>query len=136
VNNDVQILSGLIVSFIDVVDDTDRDDKIVITTECGKRFIFCHQQDCCERVSIYDSKGDLHSLVGKKLIGVEVATLEGEDPEDVVLSEEDKNWREHFTWTTITFRTTEDTFISRWIGESNGYYSEDVYFEELTQKNS
>ena len=128
-NKGVQILNGLTISFIDVMDNTDGDDKIVITTECGKKFIFYHQQDCCERVSIYDSKGDLHSLVGKKLISVEKSELENEDPDDIVNYDE---YRDSFTWTTITFKTTDETVISRWIGESNGYYSENVDFEELT----
>jgi hypothetical protein len=132
-NDNVNVLNGLVVSFIDVIDNAGDDDKIVITTECGRKFIFTHYQDCCENVRIYDSKGDLHTLVGKKLESVEVAILEEEDPDDVVI---DDAWREHFTWTTITFNTTDETVISRWIGESNGYYSESVDFEELTNKTS
>jgi hypothetical protein len=135
-NSDITALNGLVVKFIDVIDNADKDDKIVITTECGRKFVFTHYQDCCESVHIYDSKGDLHTLVGKKLESVEMSTLENEDPEDLVMSDEDKNWRDSFTWTNIIFRTDEDTIISRWIGESNGYYSESVDFEELTQKNS
>ena len=50
-------LNGLTVKFIDI----DRD-QIAITTECGRKFLFYHEQDCCESVRIYDSKGNSMGL--------------------------------------------------------------------------
>jgi hypothetical protein len=114
-------LNGLVVSYIDVAGD-----EIMITTECGRKFRFYHSQSCCENVYIYDSKGDLSTLKGKKLISVEM-DASGDIPEDV-----DYTPYDYYTWTEVTFNTTEDTVISRWIGESNGYYSESVDLEELT----
>jgi hypothetical protein len=115
-------LIGLTVKFIDV-----GPDSIMITTECDRKFMFYHDQDCCESVGIYDSKGDLKSLVGKRLeyVGREVCDI----PEDVTYEERDDS----YTWTNLIFRTTNETVISRWIGESNGYYSENVDLEEITE---
>ena len=113
--DNVNKLVGLVVKFID-----DFGDEILIVTECGRRFTFNHSQDCCESVSIYDSVGNLKVLEGQKLVS------ETDIPEDV-----DLNPYESYTWTEITFKTNKDTVISRWIGESNGYYSESVEFNDL-----
>lgn len=116
----VSELNGLVVKEINV-----DDDQIMISTECGRSFLFYHDQNCCESVSIYDSKGDLKELKGKRLVSVEHDTLD-EIPGDVNYEPYD-SW----TWTEIKFVTTDETIISRWIGESNGYYSESVNFCEL-----
>ena len=114
-------LDGLTVDYIDISDDT-----LLITTKCGRKFEFYHCQDCCENVWIYDSVGDLKTLEGKKLVSV---TMEVDDiPEDVDYEKCDYGTE---TWTNIIFKTTDETVISRWIGESNGYYSESVDFKEL-----
>lgn len=113
-------LENLDVKFIDL-----SDDQIKITTECGKEFLFYHDQSCCENVYIYDNIGDLKVLEGQKLLYVDV-DASGDIPSDVTYRPTDC-----YTWTNITFRTNKDTVISRWIGESNGYYSEAVDFTEL-----
>jgi hypothetical protein len=119
----VSELEGLIVDHIDDV----GGDQLMITTSCGRRFVFQHYQDCCESVKIYDTKGDLKSLEGHTLISVDMEAYH-EDPDDVNIED---NWRDSWTWTDITFRTTHATVISRWLGESNGYYGEDVSLDEL-----
>lgn len=121
-HKDVSELNGLVVKEINV-----DDDQIMISTECGRSFLFHHYQDCCESVRIWDSVGNLKVLEGKRLVSVECDTPD--IPDDVAY--EPYEWSQ--TWTEITFKTTEDTIISRWIGESNGYYSESVDFEELVK---
>ena len=115
-------LIGLVVSEIDV---DDSGDSLRITTECGRSFMFYHDQDCCETVRIWDTKGNLKLLKGKRLESVEHATL------DDIPSDVDYKPLDSWTWTEITFRVTDATVISRWIGESNGYYSEGVSLTEL-----
>lgn len=101
------------------------DDQMIITLENGVKLIFMHYQDCCESVTIYDFKGDPHKLVGKKLVMVEDEVL-NEIPEDVDYTPYDS-----FTWTNIKLVTNDETVVCRWIGESNGYYGEEVSIKEI-----
>ena len=82
-------------------------------------FVFFHQQDCCENVSIEDVCGELQDLVGEPLLLAEEVT--GETPVDF-------NEREYesVTWTFYKFATRKGYVDVRWLGESNGYYSEGV----------
>lgn len=85
-------------------------------------FRFYHMQDCCECVRIYDITGDLNDLVGCPIVEA-TEEVSGVWPDDVSNSNQDDS----FTWTTYTFRTKDHTVVVRWLGESNGYYGEDVY---------
>ena len=104
-----------LVKFIDV-----SGDSIMITLEDGTKYYFDHQQDCCENVSIYYWKGNYHDLFGKKLLYID------SDNDDFIDETKDIYLDYSNTCTTIKFVTDENTVISRWIGSSNGYYSESV----------
>ena len=92
---------------------------LLFETANGERFMFSHQQDCCERVDINDIVGDLQDLVGEPLLVAE--EVQGETPVDF-------NEREYesVTWTFYKFATRKGYVDVRWLGESNGYYSEGV----------
>jgi len=92
---------------------------LLFETAQGERFMFSHQQDCCERVDINDIVGDLQDLVGEPLLLAE--EVQGETPVDF-------NEREYesVTWTFYKFATRKGYVDVRWLGESNGYYSEGV----------
>ena len=92
---------------------------LLFETANGERFMFSHQQDCCERVDINDIVGDLEDLVGEPLLVAE--QVEGETPVD--FNERDY---ESVTWTFYKFATRKGYVDVRWLGESNGYYSEGV----------
>ena len=92
---------------------------LLFETAQGERFMFSHQQDCCERVDINDIVGDLEDLVGEPLLLAE--EVEGETPVD--FQEED---HDSVTWTFYKFATRKGYVDVRWLGESNGYYSERV----------
>ena len=92
---------------------------LLFETANGERFMFAHQQDCCERVDINDIVGDLEDLVGEPLLVAE--QVEGETPVD--FNEAD---HESVTWTFYKFATRKGYVDVRWLGESNGYYSESV----------
>ena len=81
----------------------------------GTGFLFHHQQDCCEHVSIEDVVGDLSDLEGTPILSATANSKHGED------SEEGSE-----TWTFYDFRTNKGTVSVRWYGSSNGYYSESV----------
>ena len=80
-----------------------------------------HEQDCCETVQIQDTEGNWHDLIGK------VITETDHDETCGVLDNSESS-----TLTTLTFKCDDATVISRWIGESNGYYSEGVDLADIT----
>ena len=82
-----------------------------------ERFVFFHQQDCCECVYINDIVGDLQDLVGEPLLITEEVNGATEPDEEHYAS---------YTYTFYKFATRKGYVDVRWLGESNGYYSEGV----------
>ena len=85
------------------------------------RYVFFHQQDCCESVRIEDIVGDLSDLEGEVL-------LKAEETSNVfdLLNTAEQEFSESGTWTFYKFATRKGYVDVRWLGESNGYYSESV----------
>ncbi len=94
-------------------------DEMTFVTAQGERFMFAHSQDCCERVDINDIVGDLQDLCGSPMLLAE--EVHGETPVDF-----DEGDHESVTWTFYKFATRKGYVDVRWLGESNGYYSEQV----------
>lgn len=83
-----------------------------------------HAQDCCEEVYLYDIVGDLEDLIGSPIrLCEEVCSVENQ--------ESLKECEDSFTWTFYKFGTLKGYVTLRWLGESNGYYSESVYVDEI-----
>ncbi len=95
------------------------DGEMTFVTAQGERFMFAHSQDCCERVDINDIVGDLQDLCGSPMLLAE--EVHGETPVDF-----DEGDHESVTWTFYKFATRKGYVDVRWLGESNGYYSEGV----------
>jgi hypothetical protein len=102
--------------------DTDGVDQIMLTTASGRKISIYHWQDCCETVQIVDTEGNWHDLIGKVVIDASESVYAGDPP-----SEYSDSW----TRTDLIFKVDGATLISRWIGESNGYYSESVDISEV-----
>jgi hypothetical protein len=85
-----------------------------------ERFTFMHFQDCCESVEVNDIVGDLQDLVGTPILVAEEAV--GGEVTGFKASES-------YTWTFYKFATFKGWVDIRWLGESNGYYSESVSLE-------
>jgi hypothetical protein len=100
---------------------SDSDEELIFVMEDGTKYIFYHDQNCCEGVSIEDVTGDLSDLVGEPLHIAEVSVSE-ENPPGVEVPE----YQDSFTWTFYKFATIKGYVDVRWYGESNGYYSESV----------
>ncbi len=83
-------------------------------------FKFYHEQDCCESVSIEDIVGDLEDLVGVPILEAREDSQEGSGSD-----------YESATWTFYNFRTIKGSVTVRWLGTSNGYYSESVRCQRL-----
>ena len=91
--------------------------EMLFETADGERFMFAHQQDCCESVDINDIVGDLQDLVGEPMLIAE--EVKG-------ATEPDAEHYESYTYTFYKFATRKGYVDVRWLGESNGYYSEGV----------
>jgi hypothetical protein len=103
--------------------------KTEVTIMCeGRVYRMFNEQDCCESVRVFDVLGDLGDVLGLSVSAREDCSSEW--PSDV--SKEDR-YIDSFTWTTYTFTTACGFYRIRWLGESNGYYSESVQIEEVTQ---
>lgn len=94
--------------------------RLDMTFSDGSKASWYHSQDCCEVVEIAEVIGDFEDLIGNPLLVAE--GRDGEGPADLV-------WDESHTWTFYTFRGIGGSVDVRWLGQSNGYYSEDVYFD-------
>lgn len=106
----------------------DRDeDSIRFETASGRRFRMHHSQDGREHVRIHDILGDPQSLLGSPLV-VSREETSGEWPKDV---DESGYLCDIFTWTSFFFETGTSKVRIRWLGESDGYWSELVQIDEL-----
>lgn len=117
---DFSTLQGKTFVKVEVGDDIIRFDD----TE-GKSYYLGHIQDCCEHVYVESIVGDLSDLVGEPILLAEEATS-SEDPAGVV--QEYRN--DSQTWTFYKLRTIKGSVDIRWLGTSNGYYSESVQLNE------
>jgi len=98
-------------------------EQVTLTTVEGRQFIMWHCQDCCESVGLTDIPDNLDDLTGSPLVTAEKRTNSTDDPPE---------YAESFKWTFYEFATNKGSATFRWLGESNGYYSEDVDFDEIT----
>jgi len=89
----------------------------LVFENASERFVFFHPQDCCESVDINDITGDLEDLVGEPLLIAEEVSG---------ATEPDEEHYESYTYTFYKFATRKGYVDVRWLGESNGYYSESV----------
>jgi hypothetical protein len=105
-----------------------KEEEILIKTSCGRTFLFYHSQDCCETVYVESVNGDISDLIGKPILIAEESTNSESHPEDFK-----DEVCEDFTWTFYKLATIKGHVDIRWLGESNGYYSEKVDFKEITQ---
>jgi hypothetical protein len=89
-----------------------------LTAQDGKVYVFYHAQDCCESVRIAEIVGDLNDLIGEPLTEAEEVSSRDTPPVDA----------DSATWTFYKLGTRKGSVTVRWLGESNGYYSESVDF--------
>ena len=94
-----------------------RSDGDTVTFENDEvRYVLYHDTDCCESVYVEDIIGDIEDLVKWPLL-ISREDTNADGPE---LNEES------YTWTFYNFATYKGYVTIRFLGTSNGYYSEDV----------
>jgi hypothetical protein len=100
-------------------------DCVTFRTTDGKSYSLFHSQNCCESVSINDIDGDFNDLIGEPLlVAEENSSLDG-------FVDTVKHY-DSYTWTFYRLATQKGWVVIRWLGESNGCYSESVDFVENT----
>lgn len=126
---DISVLNGR--HIVDVTGLEHGSDEVVFVCTDGSKWRMTHFQHCCETVQVEDVVGDVADLQGATVIEARCETSET-DPEDRT-PEKDDDYRESFTWTFYIIQTNKGAVTIRWLGESNGYYSEVVDFECLRE---
>lgn len=88
-----------------------------VTFENDKvRYVLYHDQDCCESVVVEEIVGDLTDLEKWPiLVAREETNADGPELDE-----------ESYTWTFYNFATFKGYVTIRFLGTSNGYYSESV----------
>lgn len=102
-------------------------DEVFFHTSIGV-FKMYHSQDCCESVSIEDVVGSVDDLQNATVV------FAREDDGEVDGDEHDHY--ESCTWTFYNIQTDKGHVQIRWLGTSNGYYSESVYFVKVSEDGS
>ena len=99
---------------------TKNGDVMRFTAQDGRVWELSHSQNCCESVRIEDIVGNLQDLVGVPLF---MAYESVNSQRDLA-----PQYADSWTWTFYKFATVKGYVDVRWLGESNGYYSESVDF--------
>ena len=102
-------------------------EEIRFTSTDGRVFRQHHYQDCCESVEVDEIHGDLDDLIGSPILLAEEAIYDNEPSPDGKTPE----YPDSYSWTFYKMATAKGHVTIKWLGESNGYYSETVYFEEI-----
>lgn len=114
-----QALKNMVGTIFPIVQVTDGE---MIFENTRERYVFLHHQSCCEQVYIESIVGDVEDLVNTPILIAEESF--GDTPAD-----SDASPSESYTWTFYKFATFKGYVDVRWLGESNGYYSESVDVE-------
>jgi hypothetical protein len=106
----------------EIVNETENR-KLIFHTKDGQIITMFHEQDCCEDVELHDINGDLRDLIGSPLVMAESVESDATGDKD---EEDDGYHYESATWTFYKLGTNKGSVTLRWLGVSNGYYSESV----------
>jgi hypothetical protein len=97
---------------------TKDSEEVTIKTTDGNVYTLLHIQDCCEGVSLYDYESDCTNYNGAVILSAE-ETISSDFPSP-------HKYSDSHTWTFYKLETSKGGLWMRWLGESNGYYSESV----------
>ena len=95
-----------------------QSETVSIFTKCNKEVYFYHQGECCEEVYLADFDCDITDFNGAIILDIEGVQNE-DNPSNIDAST---------TWTFYKIKTDKGDIWMRWVGESNGYYSELMSF--------
>jgi hypothetical protein len=99
----------------------DNNDEIYFYLSNGAIYKQFHSQDCCEYVHIEDINGNLDDLIGYPLLQAEESNSDAAKATN----------SESATWTFYKLATIKGYVTIRWLGSSNGYYSESAQMSKI-----
>ena len=102
----------------DMTDDNYDSIKFICTDRYEYKML--HHQDCCETVYIESIVGDLNDLIDYPILIAEETSNRGAE-----------HGEDGQTYTFYKLATVKGYVDIRWVGESNGYYSEEVSFIQI-----
>ena len=105
-------------TFIEISETMQYDEGIIFRT-ADREFKMHHIQDCCENVTVEEIIGDFTDLIGAPILLAEEVIKETDEFADSA------------TWTFYKLSTIKGSVTIRWLGQSNGWYSERVSIEEI-----
>lgn len=111
-----ELLNKILID-VEVIDNK----QIILSCDNGEKYMMEHEPISMEDVWLEDIGGDLENLLNSPILLAEEVYEKG-DPEDG-----------SFTWTFYKFSTAKGYVTMRWYGESNGYYSEEVYIYKMDE---
>lgn len=117
-------------TLIDVQGMEKGSDEVRFTTASGRTFRMYHLQNCCESVRLEDVTGEVADLIGSQLLKAEESS--NSDHDEAYEATMEYAPSDSWTWTFYHFATVKGYVTLRWLGESDGYYSESVDFVEDT----
>lgn len=97
--------------------------RVVIFTKEGPIYRMDHQQDCCETVLCTEIEGEIEQILNSPVTNTKEII---EHDEEGKLSD-----YESLTLTDFLIETESARLLIKWLGTSNGYYSESVIIEEI-----
>ena len=106
----IEQLKGMTITAV-VYKEVNESLLIHLNTHVLKMF---HHQDCCESVYLADVVGSFEDLIGYPLLEVSESIVS-------IPTEDDSSTASYYN-----FKTIKANVQLRWVGESNGYYSETV----------
>ncbi len=101
-------------------------ERAVIVFEGGSSLTLFHDPDCCESVEIADVTGDPEDLVGRHLVLCECVQSTDEARARAAIARAGCFYEDSHTWTFYKLGSDGGYVTLRWLGWSNGYYSERV----------
>lgn len=104
---------------------TEGSGKVLFKFTDGSVFQLQYYPDCCAICSIVQVDGDVADLIGNPLLMAEEAT-------DAAAAEPAPENADSYTWCFYKLATVKGYVTLRWLGESNGYYSETATFERVS----
>ena len=97
--------------------------EVYIRTNDGTYKLY-HEQDCCEYVRVVKVIGNVNELIGEVIFAEEDAGANEPDWHDEYIDESR-------TWTKYVLKTENASLEFWFLGESNGYYSENISIKKI-----